>query len=158
MVVNLHRVPGMNAPVPTANRVLQMATEHGALTTGFGDRIGSLAPGKAADMVVVDWASIAMPYLAPNVAVVDAVLYRGHSAGVQAVLVGGEPIFRDGRFTRLDRDAVLAELARSLAGPPSAQEEQGAKLAAALVPRVRKFFDGWPISGHLPFYEVNSRT
>jgi hypothetical protein len=74
------------------------------------------------------------------------------------VLVGGEPIFRDGRFTRLDRDAVLAELARSLAGPPSAQEEQGAKLAAALVPRVRTFFDGWPISGHLPFYEVNSRT
>jgi cytosine/adenosine deaminase-related metal-dependent hydrolase len=35
----------------------------GAKTTAFGESIGVLAPGKAADMVMIDWRQISYPYL-----------------------------------------------------------------------------------------------
>lgn len=158
MVLNLHRVPGVDAPAPTASGVFQMATEHGALTTGFGDQIGMLAPGKAADLVVLDWDVISAPYLAPGVPVVDAVLYRARASAVRTVVVGGRAIFRDGRFTLVDKDAVLGELAASLRLPSSALEQERSKLASDLVPRVRDFLHGWLAEDGRPFYRYNSRA
>ena len=50
LVLNLHRGAGIEQIVPKAAQVFQMATEHGAETTGFADKIGSLEVGKAADL------------------------------------------------------------------------------------------------------------
>ena len=56
MVLRAHRVPGMvEADVPTMAQVLRMATVGGARTTPYGDSIGTLEVGKAADMVLIDW-------------------------------------------------------------------------------------------------------
>src|SRR4030081_2917894 len=63
MVLRAHRVPGMGDDVPTMAQVLRMATVGGAKTTSFGESIGVLAPGKAADMVMIDWQQISYPYL-----------------------------------------------------------------------------------------------
>src|SRR5262249_39486954 len=63
LVLRLHRVPGMDDAVPTAAEVFRMATEHGAATTPFAGRIGTLEPGKAADLVLLDWRHVAYPYL-----------------------------------------------------------------------------------------------
>jgi 5-methylthioadenosine/S-adenosylhomocysteine deaminase len=158
MVLNLHRVPGVDSSAPTAANVFEMATEHGALTTGYGDNIGSLAPGKAADLVVLDWNSVSAPYLAPNVPIVDALLYRGRASAVRTVVVGGHAIFRDGKFVLVDRDAVLGELAASLRVPASPVERDRVALAAQLVPRVRDFLRGWPVDESAPFYSYNSRA
>src|SRR5439155_27152733 len=62
LVLRLHRVPGMEDIVPTSPQVLQMATEYGAQTTGFAQTIGTIAPGQAADLVVMNWPQIASPY------------------------------------------------------------------------------------------------
>ena len=55
-----HRVPGMaDEEVPSAGQVLRMATTGGAVTTPYGSHIGTLAVGKAADLVLLDWDKLA---------------------------------------------------------------------------------------------------
>ena len=158
LVLNLHRVPGIQSRVPTAAEVFQMATERGAQTTGFAAEIGTLEPGKAADMVVMNWTGIAFPYLDHDVPVVDTVVYRGRPASVEAVMVAGEVIYKDGHFTRIDRDAALRELAASLASPPDADEIRRRELARAVLPHVKRFYEGWlDPGGGDPFYRQNSR-
>jgi cytosine/adenosine deaminase-related metal-dependent hydrolase len=143
LALKLHRVPGIGARVPTASEILRMATEHGALTTQFGAEIGMLEPGKAADMVLIDWDSIAQPYLDPAVSVVDALVQRGRPAGVRTAIVAGEVVLRDGRSTRLDKAALMAELAASLRAPLTAAEQRRREVAPLLLPHVARFYDGW---------------
>jgi len=158
MVLRLHREPGMDDRVPTCPQVLRMATEHGAHTTPFGDSIGVLEPGRAADMVLIRWSQLAYPYLDPAIPVVDAVVQRAKSEGVDTVLVAGEPILKDGRFTRVDKQAILAELAESLSRPLTAEEEARRKLGTAVFPHVKRFYEGY-LDGQErePFYKVSAR-
>ncbi|HXH12122.1 MAG TPA: amidohydrolase family protein [Alphaproteobacteria bacterium] len=159
MVLRLHRIPGMADVVPTPAQVFQMATEHGALTTGFADRIGTLEIGKAADLALVNWGQIAYPYLDADTPVVDAVVYRAKTSGVETVLVNGEPILRDGKFTRLNKAEALEELATALRVPLKPTEAQRRALAPAVFPHVQRFYDGW-LDERMrdPFYRLNSRT
>ncbi len=158
LVLRLHRVPGMDDAVPTAAEVFRMATEHGAATTPFAGRIGTLEPGKAADLVLLDWPHIARPYLDPETPVLDAVVHRGRAAGVTTVLVGGEVILRDGRFTRVDKTARLDELAALLHVPLRPEEERRRRVAAAVFPHVRRLYDGWlDEKSRDPYYRQNSR-
>src|SRR5688572_4478312 len=143
LALKLHRVPGIGARVPTAPEVLRMATEHGALTTQFGAEIGTLEPGKAADMVLVDWDAIAQPYLDPDVPVVDALIHRGRVSGVRTVIVAGEVILRDGKSTRMDKEAVMENLAASLRTPLTPAEQRRREVAPQLLPHVARFYDGW---------------
>src|SRR6202035_2588395 len=86
MVLRAHRVPGMDeADVPSVGQVLRMATTGGAMTTPFGSRIGSLAVGRAADLVLIDWDKIAYPYLDPDTPILDAVVQRGRTDAVDLV-------------------------------------------------------------------------
>jgi cytosine/adenosine deaminase-related metal-dependent hydrolase len=158
LVLRLHRVPGMEDIVPTSPQVFQMATEYGAQTTGFAQTIGTIAPGKAADLVVMNWHQIASPYLAPDTSVVDAVVHRGKTSGVETVLVAGEPVLRDGQCTRVNKAEVLAELAASLRVPLSPEEERRQQLGRDIFPYVRHFYDGWlDASAREPFYRPSAR-
>ncbi|MGE3702006.1 MAG: amidohydrolase family protein [Hyphomicrobiaceae bacterium] len=159
LVLRAHRTPGMNDNVPTAAQVLRMATEHGAATTAFGTEIGTLAPGKSADLIVMDWRHIAFPYLDPDTPVVDAILQRGKTRGVKTVIVGGEVILRDGVFTRIDKDAVLAELAAKLSKPLTRDEARRRELARGVRQFIKLFYDGYlQHETQDPFYCTNSRT
>lgn len=143
LVLKLHRVPGMDAVVPTSAQVFQMATEHGAKTTGFAKEIGSLEVGKSADVVLMDWQHIAYPYLDQDISVIDAVIQRSRTAGVDTVMVAGEVILKDGKFTKVDKDAALAELAASLSGSRTPEEERRRELSQRIFPEVKRFYDGW---------------
>jgi cytosine/adenosine deaminase-related metal-dependent hydrolase len=158
LVLRLHRVPGMGDSVPTPAQVFRMATEHGAATTPFGSEIGAIEPGKAADLVLVRWPGIAEPYLDPDMPVLDAVVHRAR-APVDTVIVNGEVVLRDGRFTRVDKAAALAELAASLRVPLRPEEERRRQLAREVFPHVRRFYDGWLDEAvRQPFYAPNSRV
>jgi cytosine/adenosine deaminase-related metal-dependent hydrolase len=158
LVLRLHRVPGMEDVVPTSAQVFQMATEHGALTTGFADTIGTLAPGKAADLVIVNWRQIAYPYLDRDVPVVEAVVHRAKTSGVDTVLVAGEPVLRDGQFKRVNKAEMLEALAASLRAPLQPSEEHRGVLSPAVFPHVKRFYDGWvDEQARDPFYRPSSR-
>lgn len=159
LVLRAHRVPGMNDDdVPTVPQVFRMATAGGAKTTAFGERLGVLAPGKAADMVLVDWRQISWPYLDPETKTLDAVLQRAKGAGVRTVVCDGEVIYADGRFTRVDRDAALAALHQDLQRALADDEVERRHLSKALLPHVRAFYANYiDPARHQPFYRPSSR-
>ena len=158
LVLRLHRVPGMADVVPTSPQVLQMATEHGAQTTGFAQTIGAIAPGKAADLVLVRWDQIAYPYLDPDTTVVDAVVHRAKTSGVDTVLVAGEVVLRHGQCTRLNKAEVLATLAAALRAPLSPEDTRRQQLGRDVFPYVQQFYDGWlDTAAREPFYRPSAR-
>ena len=109
--------------------------------------------------MLISWPHVAHPYLDPDTSVVDAVVHRAKSSGVALVMVAGEVVLRDGRFTRVDRDAALAELAASLRAPLTPEEESRRRLGREVFPVVKRFYDGWlDESARVPFYRPSSRV
>jgi len=95
--------------VAPAAAVLEMATLGGARALGMEDRIGSLEPGKRADLVVV---GLDEPRLHPLYDPVSHLVYAAKGADVRDVVVEGRVIMRDRRVITLDEKAVLAEADR----------------------------------------------
>jgi 5-methylthioadenosine/S-adenosylhomocysteine deaminase len=94
------------APAPA---VLEMATRGGARALGMEDRLGSLEPGKRADLIVVD---LSTPRLHPLYDAVSHLVYAAKGADVRHVVVEGRIVMRDRRITTLDEAAVLADAER----------------------------------------------
>ena len=158
LVLRAHREPGIDAPHPSPAAVLRMATEHGAGTTPFAGSIGRLSQGSAADLVVLDWNAVTYPYQSEDIPLVDVLVQRAKSSAVKTVMIGGAIVYEDGRFTRVDRDAILAEIAGRLSRPLSPDEEARRELARAVLPHVRRFYDGYLDGlGDEPHYRPSSR-
>jgi 5-methylthioadenosine/S-adenosylhomocysteine deaminase len=143
LVLNVHRAPGIETRTLTSSDVLCMATRHGAGTTPFGASIGNLSPGSEADLVLLDWKRLTWPYQSPDTAWIDVVVQRARQDAVRTVMVSGEVVYDDGRFTRVDRDAILDDLHAYLARPLTAEEEARGNLGRAVFPHVKAFYDGW---------------
>ncbi len=98
------------APAPA---VLEMATLGGARALGMEKELGSLEPGKRADLIVVGRSE---PRLHPLYDAVSHLVYAAKGADVRHVMVEGRVIMRDRRVLTLDAGAVLAEAERLRAG------------------------------------------
>lgn len=94
-------------------RILELATLEGARDLGLADRIGSLTPGKRADLILVRTTDL---NLAPVVDPVLALVHCAQPANVDTVVVDGRILKRAGQFTALDPEQVVREAAESLAG------------------------------------------
>ena len=160
LVLRAHRVPGMTeADVPTMAQVLRMATTGGAKTTPYGSSIGTLEVGKAADMVLLDWDSIAYPYLDEETPLLDAVIQRAKQQSVKMTMCDGEVLYQNGQFTKVDRTAALKALHDDLNKALADDELERRKLSKALLPYARKFYaDYIDTSKHVPFYRPSSRV
>jgi 5-methylthioadenosine/S-adenosylhomocysteine deaminase len=158
LALRLHRVPGHERAAPTCGQIFRMATEHGAHATGFGARLGALAPGRAADLVVVNLRNVTEPYLDTEAPILDALVHRARSLDVETVVIAGEVVMRERQFTRVKKAEILQALRTSLAAPLRANELERRRLAAALLPAVRRFYADWPIEGAEPFEPRNARV
>lgn len=157
MVLRAHRTPGMDDSVPTTAQVFRMATTGGARTTAYGDQLGTLEVGRAADLVLLDWEQISYPYLDHETSVLDALVQRAKSGGVRTVMCAGEVIYADGRFTRVDREGALQALHTDLARALADDEVERRHLSKALMPHVREFYAGYfDPARHQPFYRPSS--
>jgi hypothetical protein len=90
----------------------------------------------------------------------DALMQRAKTSAVDAVMIAGEVVYRDGRFTRIDRDAILNEIEQMLAKPRDAQEQAKRELGAAVFPHVKAFYADYfaETPARQPFYAPSSRT
>ncbi|MEM9028027.1 MAG: amidohydrolase family protein [Pseudomonadota bacterium] len=160
LALRVHRVPGLDpSDIPTVPQVLRMATQGGARTTPYGDQIGSLEVGKAADLILIDWDAIAFPYLDANTSTLDAVVQRAKSDTVKTVICAGEIIYRHGVFTRVDRTAALQALHDELSSALSDEEVQRRELSQALLPHVAAFYRDYIAPDSFePFYRQSSRV
>jgi 5-methylthioadenosine/S-adenosylhomocysteine deaminase len=108
--------------------------------------------------VLIDGDKLAYPYLDPETSVLDAVIQRAKSDGVDLVMVAGEVVYEAGLFTRVDRDAALRELHGSLQHALGDDEIERRQLSKALLPHVRRFYAGYFDSqAHYPYYRPSSR-
>jgi 5-methylthioadenosine/S-adenosylhomocysteine deaminase len=94
-----------------SRRILEIATIGGARCLGLAHQIGSLTPGKRADLIMVS-------LLAPNMAVgpdpANLLVNSAAPANVELVMVDGRVLKRDGKLTNVDVRQVLHEAAGSL--------------------------------------------
>ena len=158
LALRIHRVPGVDITPPTAHQVFEMATVNGAYASWFGDRIGTLEPGKRADMVLMNLENIEEPYLDPEVSIVDAVVHRGRSIDIDTVMVDGEVVMRGRKLTRVDEEGLFKELKQSLNRPLLPHESDRRDLAEQLEPHLRRFYEGTAESPAQAHYYYNSRT
>jgi 5-methylthioadenosine/S-adenosylhomocysteine deaminase len=107
----LQKVDRMDPRILPASTVLSMATDGGALAIGLGDRIGSLEPGKQADLIQVAFDDV---HHVPLYDVVSHLVYVTDEQDVASVVVEGKVLMRDGEFLTLDTERIARE-ARALA-------------------------------------------
>jgi 5-methylthioadenosine/S-adenosylhomocysteine deaminase len=88
-----------------AREVLWMATRAGARTLGLEAEIGSIEPGKRADLVVVDRDR---PHLATGPDPYSTLVYSARGSDVRTTIVGGEVLVDDFAPARIDRAEVVA--------------------------------------------------
>jgi 5-methylthioadenosine/S-adenosylhomocysteine deaminase len=84
-----------NAQAMPAHAALRAATLGGARALGLGERIGSIAEGKAADLTAV---ALRGPELAPCYDVVSHLVYAAGREHVSHVWVGGEIQLAEGKL------------------------------------------------------------
>jgi len=100
----------------TARDALTMATRSGAKTLGLEDELGSIEPGKRADVIVVDRARL---HLAPDHNPYSTLVYAARGSDVRTTIVGGDVLVDEFAPTRVDPLEIAAQAraeAKALAG------------------------------------------
>jgi 5-methylthioadenosine/S-adenosylhomocysteine deaminase len=92
-----------------AERVLEMGTIRGAEALLLGEQIGSIEPGKRADLVLYD---LDTPEWRPLLNPVNNLVYAASGAGVRTVLIDGRVVLDEGRLTTLDERALYERVER----------------------------------------------
>jgi 5-methylthioadenosine/S-adenosylhomocysteine deaminase len=103
----LHKVDVLDPTIMPADTVLEMATLYGARVLGAENEIGSLEPGKKADLIVLD---MHQPHLTPLYNIPSHIIYAARGADVVHSIINGSIVMRDRQLTTLDEQAILAKI------------------------------------------------
>ena len=104
-------------------RVLEMATIDGARALGLADHIGSLTPGKRADLILVRTSDVNM---LPFTIATNMIVQSAQPSNIEAVIVDGRFLKRDGRLTTID----VTQLARDCADTIERARKEASKEGA----------------------------
>jgi len=99
-----HRFYWRDTSVLPPGKVLEMVTVDAARALGLENEIGSLEPGKKADVILIDWWR---PHMVPMNMPLYRVAYFANGNDVSTVLVNGRVLMRDRRVLSVNEDSVL---------------------------------------------------
>jgi 5-methylthioadenosine/S-adenosylhomocysteine deaminase len=108
-VAKLHKVHTLDPTVMDAHTVVRMATIDGARVLGMEDQIGSLEPGKRADIIIID---TRRPHLIPMYNVYSHLVYTVSGHDVVTSIVNGQVLMEDRVLTTLDVDKVMEDVSQ----------------------------------------------
>ena len=112
-IQNVENARSLNEFQLPARRVLERATIEGARSMGLDHEIGSLTPGKRADLITLDTRQVNLALMTdPAHLIVEA----AQPANVDMVMIDGRLLKRDGILTAVDVDEVVSEARSALAG------------------------------------------
>ena len=98
------------APTLTHTDVIKFATIDGARSIMLEDKIGSLTPGKQADIVLLNTEAInTAPVLDPH----GTIVTFSDTSNVDSVFVAGQALKRDGKLVDADLDNAFRKLEES---------------------------------------------
>ncbi|MEM0342973.1 MAG: amidohydrolase family protein [Thermoplasmata archaeon] len=104
----LHKSNRWDAAVMPAQKCLDMATIDAAKCIGAEKELGSIEPGKKADITVVDVRSAGMAPTRPD-NVVSNLVYASPGRAVRHTIVDGRFVLRDGRIATVDERDVISK-------------------------------------------------
>jgi 5-methylthioadenosine/S-adenosylhomocysteine deaminase len=105
VAMGLQRATSLQASVfPTVSEVLRMATLGGAEVLDMDGRIGSLTPGKQADVLILDPGGT---NFAPRLNWIAQIVLNGQPANVDWVFVDGQPRKAHGRLVGVDPAPIV---------------------------------------------------
>jgi len=107
MAAKLHKVQRLDPTAIKAAQVVRMATRDGAQAVGLGSLIGSLEPGKRADLIVVD---TQQPHWTPLYHPASHLVYVARANDVRHVMIDGRWVVRDRSLRTMDVPAVLRDV------------------------------------------------
>ena len=90
----------------TALEALRWSTVNAADALGLSDRIGSLTPGKQADLIIVGGPGASQH---PIIDAAGTLIFHSTTSDVRTVLVAGRAVKRDGVLTGLDLPGLLGK-------------------------------------------------
>lgn len=105
-------VRGQNRPIPGPFELLAMCTRNPARALGFQDEIGTIEPGKKADLTFVDLSDSRrgiMPGSGFSTNLLNAVLLESSSRDVSDVMINGNFFVRNGTVLTYSEEDLLAE-------------------------------------------------
>lgn len=160
MMQKLHRVPSyqLETPALDAFTVLEMATSNAATVVGFPNQVGTLQPGRLADMVLVDIERIMnSPWMSPDTGIMDAVMNRALGSDVNTVIIGGRTVMKERVITTIDEQELYKEIRKATAKGLSQEQRTKAEKLQLLKPYYQKWYNDWLAPEHEAFYKINSR-
>ncbi len=98
-----------DATAVSAYEALEMATINGAMALGLEDEIGSIEPGKKADLIILD---LNKSHFHPRNNLISALAYSAQGSDVDTVIIDGEVIMENRKFPNIDIDMVFKESER----------------------------------------------
>jgi cytosine/adenosine deaminase-related metal-dependent hydrolase len=92
-------------------KVLELATIGGAKALGIADRVGSLTPGKRADLILVRTTDLNM---APMTEPVRMLVQAAQPSNIELVMVDGRILKRGSQLTTIDVPKLIAEATETI--------------------------------------------
>ncbi len=95
----------LDPTVVTPAQTLAAATSVGAKALGYSD-LGLLRAGYLADLILLDMNT---PHMNPSIDPESNLIYSAQGSDVRLTMVDGKVLYRDGRYTTLNKDKLLSE-------------------------------------------------
>lgn len=101
----LHKLASGDPTVLPAAQALYLATLGGARALGMDSDIGTLEPGKKADIILLDATG---PHMRPRHDLVSQVIYSARASDVRTVIIDGRLVMEDHALLCVDEEEVLS--------------------------------------------------
>ncbi|WP_446010512.1 amidohydrolase [Candidatus Electrothrix sp.] len=102
----IQKVQSLDPVAVPARKVVQMATQDGASVLGLGKTTGQLAPGKKADIILLN---LDTAHLQP-VHASELPVYAAQGSDVQTVLINGKLVMQDRKVLSFDLEETLDQV------------------------------------------------
>jgi 5-methylthioadenosine/S-adenosylhomocysteine deaminase len=106
LAAKLAKITKMNPLALNAPAVVEMATIDGARALHMEKEIGSLEPGKKADLILI---SLDEPNAVPMYDIYAQIAYALKANDVETVMIGGRLVMRDHKLLTVDEQAAMAK-------------------------------------------------
>ena len=103
----LHKVHRLDPTVMGAKTVVRLAVRGGARAIGFEKAVGSIEPGKKADIIGID---LQRPHLTPLYNIYSHLAYSASAADVVLNIINGQVVMRNRELFTLDIERIMAEV------------------------------------------------
>ena len=97
------------------------------------------------------------PYLNPDTSILDALVHRARGVDVDATIVDGEVVMREGRVTRVDKEALYEEIRANLDRPLTERERELEAMAREVQPHLKAYYEGSVSEELRPYGVYNAR-